>query len=110
MDTLNLHQVAQTLLAQYAEERYNPKEIEAQLVCDVKNGHYQLIYVGWRGDHRIYTCLIHLDVKGDKIWLQQNMTDEQVAEDLLAMGVAPNQIVLAIHSPFRRQFTKYAVN
>jgi hypothetical protein len=30
---------------------------------------------------------VHFDIREDKIWLQQNLTDLNPAEDLMAMGV-----------------------
>jgi hypothetical protein len=43
--------------------------------------------VGWQGMNRIYHCYIHLDIIDGKIWLQQNWTEENMAEDLVELGV-----------------------
>ena len=48
--------------------------------------------------------------KGEKVWIQHNMTESYVAEELVDMGVPPEHIVLGFHSPFSRQFTEFAVN
>ena len=33
-----------------------------------------------------------------------------IADELVEMGVPKDDIVLGFHSPFKRQFTEYAVN
>lgn len=70
---------------------------------------YQLVHVGWHGDRRIYDCILHLDIRDGKIWLQHNGTENDIAAELVEMGVAKTDIVIGFHSPFKRQFTEYAV-
>jgi hypothetical protein len=64
----------------------------------------------WQNDRRIYGCIIHLDIKDGKIWLQHNGTENDIAEELVEMGVPKTDIVIGFHSPFKRQFTEYAVS
>jgi XisI protein len=56
-----------------------------------------------------YFLFIHLDIKDNKIWIQHNGTENEVTEDLVNMGVPKQDIVIGFHSPFKRQFTEYAV-
>ncbi len=49
--------------------------------------------------------MIHFDIKDGKIWLQQNATDLNTAEDLIEMGVTREDIVLGLQPPFKRPFT-----
>jgi hypothetical protein len=69
-----------------------------------------LVHVGWHGDRRIYGCILHLDIRDKKIWLQHNGTENDIAAGLVEMGVAKTDIVIGFHSPFKRQFTEYAVS
>ena len=46
---------------------------------------------------------------GDKVWLQRNATDQQIAEELVDAGIPREAIVLGIHPPRVRQFTDFAV-
>ena len=73
-------------------------------------GHYQLMNVGWHGQHRIHGCVLHVDIKGGKIWIQHDGTEEGIANRLVAAGVPRDDIVLAFHSPFKRRFTDFAVS
>jgi hypothetical protein len=52
---------------------------------------------------------MHFDIEDGKIWIQYNGTEESIAERLVQMGVPNSDIVLGFHSPFKRQFTPYAV-
>ena len=53
---------------------------------------------------------MHFDIQNTKIWIQYNGTEELVAETLVELGVPPSDIVIGFYSPFKRQFTNYAVD
>jgi muramidase (phage lysozyme) len=98
------------IFKEYASHRSLNPTIERQFICDTENDHYQLVNIGWDKYRRIYGCTMHLDIKDGKIWIQHNMTDIDIAEELVNLGVAKQDIVLGFHSPFMRQFTDYAVS
>mgnify|MGYP001078534315 CR=1 FL=1 len=98
------------LLQSYVEERPVAEDIETQLVTDTDHDHYQLVNVGWLNGHRIYGCVLHIDLKGDKVWIQHNGTERLVAEELVELGVPKEQIVLGFQTPSRRRLTEFAVN
>jgi hypothetical protein len=100
----------QALLKRYYEEIPTSEETETQFVCDTAHDHYQLINVGWHDEHRIYGKIIHIDINGEKIWIQYNGTEHPVAEELVGLGIPKDHIVLGFHSPYKRQFTEFAVN
>ncbi|MFN6539298.1 MAG: element excision factor XisI family protein [Nostoc sp. EkiNYC01] len=52
---------------------------------------------------------MHLDIKNEKIWIQHDGTEGGIADELTNRGVPKQDIVLAFHSPFKRQFTEFAV-
>jgi hypothetical protein len=100
----------QEILTAYSEIRSANEEVEAQTIFDTQHDHYQLVHAGWSNKRRIYGCILHLDLKNDKIWIQHDGTEDGVANELLARGVPSHDIVLAFHSPFKRQFTEFAVS
>ncbi|MBR8833321.1 MAG: XisI protein [Stigonema ocellatum SAG 48.90 = DSM 106950] len=110
MEKLNKYRVyIQQLLTQYAHEGSTNREIEKQVICDPVNDHYQLVYVGWKNRRRTYGCVLHLDIKNDKIWIQHDGTEIGIADELVKLGVPKEDIVLAFHEPFVRQYTGFAV-
>ncbi|MFM9267702.1 XisI protein [Tychonema sp. BBK16] len=110
MDKLaQYRQYVQTLITRYAEDDVSDDEVEVQLICDTERDHYQWMNVGWEHLNRIYRSIIHIDIKDGKIWLQQNLTEQNPAEELVAMGVPREDIVLGLHPPYKRPYTDYGV-
>jgi serine/threonine protein kinase len=99
----------QDLLTELADYASSDREVESQLVFDVERNHYQLMHVGWRNNHRIYGCVVHLDIKDGKIWIQHNGTEFDIAIKLAEIGIAKQNIVNGFHSSYMRQFTEFAV-
>jgi len=79
-------------------------EYENQAVIDKSNLHFQLLRVGWKNIERIYHGVIHIDIKNDKIWIQEDYTKKGVANELTHEGVSKGKqdIVLAFQAPYRR--------
>jgi len=103
-------QYIQHLLSERAEraaQQRTAPEYEVQTVFDTQRDHYQLLYVGWRGNKRDFGCILHIDIKGGKIWIQHDGTEEGIANRLVKMGVPKQDIVLAFHEPEVRQFTEF---
>jgi XisI protein len=98
-----------TLLTNYASDDVSDEDVEVQLILDTERNHYQWMNVGWQGFNRIYRCVMHFDIKDGKIWLQQNLTDRNPAEELVMMGVPREDIVLGLQAPYKRQYTDYGV-
>jgi hypothetical protein len=82
---------------------------ETQLICDRDRDHYQLVSLGWQGHRRFYSVLIHLDIKDGKIWVQKNDTDRLIAQELIALGVVREDIVLGLQPAYARGDTGYSV-
>jgi hypothetical protein len=70
---------------------------------------YQWSNVGWNGLHRVYHCIMQFDIKDGKIWLQQNLTDQNPAEELVKKGVPRTDIILGLQAPYKRVYTDYGV-
>ncbi len=85
-------------------------EVRSETIFDRDHDHYQLVNVVWRGDRRVYGCVLHLDIVDGKVWIQYNGTEIDIAGELLALGVEKQHIVLGFQSPFKRQFTEFAVS
>jgi hypothetical protein len=97
------------LLEEYSIYKPSFGEVEVAEVIDTTNDHYQLMNIGWDDQSRVYGLVLHFDIKDGKIWIQYNGTDRDVGEELVKMGVPKSDIVIGFHSPFKREFTEYAV-
>ncbi|MGK7918681.1 MAG: XisI protein [Trichodesmium sp.] len=111
MDTLNieLKEAIIKVLQDYIEYLGNDPEMQCQLIIDETRNHYLLIEIGWQNSRRIYGTLIHLDIINQKIWIQQDGTEEGIADELVNLGVPHQQIVLAFKTVERRKITDFAV-
>ena len=96
------------LIEQYAACGSASGDVQREIVFDPEHDHYQLLTVGWRGEHRIYGVVLHFDIQNGKIWIQQNGTEIDVAEELLKSGVPRDDIVLGFQSPYKRPLTGFA--
>ncbi len=104
----NYRQYIQQFIKRYATYGASSKHIERETIFDTANDHYQLVNVGWRDERRVYGCVLHFDIKNEKVWIQQNGTEIDVAEELMNSGVPREDIVLAFQSPYKRQLTGFA--
>lgn len=110
MERLNEYrQYVKQLLSSQAAADQAQEGVECQLIFDTEHDHYQLLDVGWTGLNRVYHCYIHIDIKDGKIWIQRNMTENDFAAELVAMGVDKEDIVLGLHPPYKRPYTGYGV-
>ena len=99
----------QQILTKYAKRFSSDDGVETQTIFDTDRDHYQVIYVGWHNRRRIYGPVLHLDIKDDKIWIQWNGTEDNIADELIEMGVSKQDIVIGFHPPYMRKFTDFAV-
>ncbi len=103
-------QFIQQLILERAKRGLSQEGIEAQAILDTERDHYLLLHTGWRGNRRTHGCSLHLDIKDGKIWIQHDGTEVGIATQLLELGVPKEDIVLAFHSSYMRQFTEFAIN
>lgn len=110
MDNMNkLKQASIKVLQDYYDFLGPDPDSELQLIIDEKNDHYLLLELGWYQDQRLYGSLIHLDLINGKIWIQQDGTEEGIANELVKLGISPQKIVLAFKILERRKITDFAV-
>jgi hypothetical protein len=84
-------------------------DIQREVVIDASHDHYQLLSIGWHKQQRIHSCIWHVDIHDGKIWIQHDGTEAGIANRLVERGVPKSDIVLAFQSPFKRQFSEFAV-
>ena len=103
MDKVTLYrQHIQSILRHHCQLDPVGEAMETYTVFDTEGDHYQVISVGWENGFRMYGCLIHVDIKGGKIWIQRNMTDVDIARELVEIGgVSKEDIILGLHPPYK---------
>ena len=102
--TIALRNAIQQVLSEYhALNVRADSAIESVLVSDRASDNYLLLLMGWNALERIKTVQIHMRLHDDKIWIEEDWTEEGVFEDLLRLGIKPEAIVLAFQPPPVRQ-------
>ena len=84
--------------------------VEMELVFDTERDHYQVVDVGWQNRRRVYGCVLHIDIKDGKLWIQHNGTEMNIAEEFGKLGVPKEHIVLGFQPEYTRQRSGFAVN
>ncbi len=110
MDRINdYRRIIKELLQEYAQ--YSPfgGEIDMETIFDEAQNRYQLTALGWKGKKRIHGSVIHIDIKGNKVWLQHDSTDAEIANQLIERGIPANDIVLGFQPEHYRQYSGFAV-
>jgi hypothetical protein len=87
----------------------NAEKTQLEIIFDVQNHHYLLTEIGWQDYRRIYHTLLHIDIIDGKVWIQQDATEEGIADELVALGIPKHHIVLGYKPSDRRRFTEFAV-
>jgi XisI protein len=82
--------------------------IERVLILDDDRGHYMQMRIGWQGHKRVKWMTVYIRVKDDKIWIEQDLTENGFTSDLLEADVPNEDIVLAFHAPDMRPYTEFA--
>lgn len=108
MERINYQELVENILTKHSGNDLDT-QTEVQLIFDTKREHYQVIHLGWEEQKRVYGCVIHVDIKDGKIWIQRDRTETGIANELVTAGVPKENIVLAFKSPYLRQFTEFAV-
>jgi len=85
---------------------YFNSDIENQLIIDKDENHYLVMSNGWDGKERVYHCLIGIEIKDNKIWIQHDRTPDGIASELITAGIPSNQIVLGFMPAYKRSINK----
>lgn len=96
MDRLTTYdRTVQELVERYAAEWKPHDGTSIEAVTDPEHGHYQIVRSGWKDGRFIHACLVHFTVRDQKVQLLRNDTDVEWDRELIELGVAPEDILLA---------------
>lgn len=111
MDTLNKYrEIIEQVLSEYAKLPYAYGELERRFVIGEDHSSYLLLTLGWQQEQRVHGCLVHVEIKNNKVWIQRDGTEDGITDELVARGIPKEDIVLGFHPPEVRQYTDFAVS
>lgn len=71
--------------------------------------HYMAVWVGWHGYKRIHQCAVHIDIVGDRIFIERNDTEDPLVAELVEMGVSQDSICLSFIHPKNLEYVQQDV-
>ncbi len=98
------------LLCRYIEfdNRSPTGGVQAMLVADDERGQYMWVRFGWVKNKRIRAIPVYVRLEANKIWIEEDWTEEGIATDLVRESVPKEDIVLAFQPPEMRPYTDFA--
>lgn len=98
------------ILSDYAKLPYRYGDVATYLVVNQDRNHFLLMQEGWEENRRVHGCLVHAEIRNQKIWIHYDGIEGGIANELTDLGVPKDHIVLAFHAPTVRQYTGYAID
>ena len=110
MDKLDFYREAiEKIFDEYAAIPYAFGDLSSETVFDRAKDRYLLITYGRDLGKRIHYAVAHIDIVNGKLWIRRDGTEEGIANELVALGVPKEDIVLGFKSERMRQDTEFAV-
>ena len=108
MEKLNYTEAIEKILNNFSDMVVR-EGTEVKIIRDRESGHYLVILAGWNDQLRVYGVSVHIELKDDKIWIQQDGTEVGIANELVELGVPKEDIVLGFDAPMMRKFSEFAI-
>jgi hypothetical protein len=108
-EVASYREIIKKLIRYYATFTPARGDVQIETIFDESNDHYELMYAGWNGPYRIHGPVLHIDIRGGKVWIQSDGTEDGIADSLVEAGIPHDRIVLAFKSPDIRPYTDFAV-
>jgi hypothetical protein len=110
MDRLdNYRQIIRKVLKPYADITYANVNVKNHQVFDPETDRYLILSEGWENQQHLHSCLIHVEIVNERVWIQLDNTEDGIADELIQQGIPKQDIVLGFHEPEIRPYTGFAV-
>jgi hypothetical protein len=110
MDKLaSYRQIIRNVLLPYTKITYANVPVRNIAVFDDEHGQYLIMSDGWDGVRHLHGCLIHIEIIGNRLWVQRDGTEDGITDELVAVGIPKQDIVLGFQEPAVRKYTGYGV-
>jgi len=114
MDKVTRYQtLIQEGLTHYADllESSFPKiPFAVTLAFDNQRRQYLLREIGWTKNERVQRTILHVTIHNDKIWIEEDWTEEGIATYFLEHKVPHQDIVLGFQPPQMHPLTEFAAS
>ncbi|NEO25674.1 MAG: XisI protein [Kamptonema sp. SIO4C4] len=87
---------------QLASQTPNPPGVDSILAFDEQRAQYFWLQTGWMNQKKMTAITVYVRIKNEKIYIEEDLTEEGIATELLRENVPKEDIVLAFHDPESR--------
>jgi XisI protein len=106
--TLTNAQIILKVLEPFKTWRTPYANVNYEVLTDPTQQHFQVVVSGWDGQKRVHTMLVHIAIRDNLIWLEEDLTDAEIAEQLIEQGIPRDHIVLGFQAPYKRGLHGFA--
>ena len=110
MDKLNQYQnLIKQILTDYQKisSQVTVIDVDEVLMFDDERSQYLWFNIGWKQGKRVKGISVYIRIKNEKIYIEEDLTEEGMATELMRLGVSASDIVLAFQPPEVRKDTKF---
>ncbi len=111
MDKLTQYQnTIKQILTEYQKisSQVTVVDVDEVLMFDDERSQYLWFNIGWKQGKRVKGISVYIRIKNEKIYIEEDLTEEGMATELMRLGVPASDIVLAFHPPEARKYTEFA--
>ncbi|MBW4669713.1 MAG: XisI protein [Cyanomargarita calcarea GSE-NOS-MK-12-04C] len=83
-------------------------DVDEVLMFDDERSQYLWFNIGWKQGKRVKGISVYIRIKNEKIYIEEDWTEEGIATELMELGVQKSDIVLAFQPPDVRKYTEFA--
>ncbi|RUR72100.1 XisI protein [Chlorogloeopsis fritschii PCC 9212] len=84
-------------------------DVDEELMFDDERSQYLWFNIGWKQGKRVKGISVYIRIKNEKIYIEEDWTEEGIATELMRLGVPASDIVLAFQPPEVRKYTDFAI-
>lgn len=97
-------------LQEYAKFLTLPPQMPYRVAVVFDDDHYEYLVrkIGWAQKNRVWQTVLHVSIQNNKIWIEEDWTEEGVATYFLEHGISNQEIVLGFQPPNMREYTEFA--
>jgi len=83
-------------------------DVDEVLMFDDERSQYLWFNIGWKQGKRVKGISVYIRIKNEKIYIEEDLTEEGMATELMRLGIPASDIVLAFQPPEVRKYTEFA--
>ncbi|MEH2085256.1 XisI protein [Nostoc sp.] len=83
-------------------------DVDEVLMFDDERSQYLWFNIGWKQGKRVKGISVYIRIKNEKIYIEEDLTEEGIATELMRLGIPASDIVLAFQPPEVRKYTEFA--